>query len=231
MLAISCFWKHKPQDINRPIILYSTFTIEEIVARAGYNAIPDYKHTPLDFLDPPEWFCSVFWQYQLRLFRKIFRFSIPKISESRPADRRRSDDFPSMSMPVELCCGWLMLFYSAIFVAGWNMTFPSRVEEIMWRVASLVMLAFACMGGLFFFYIDHKIIRKAQPRIRGSRGKDADVASKSLIPCGFMVPSVGFAALYCFARVYVLVEDVIGLRSLPASAFETVDWTLNLPHS
>ena len=34
---------------------------------------------------------------------------------------------------------------------------------------------------------------------------------------------------YCVARVYILVEDFVGLRRLPSSAFETVVWTQYLP--
>ncbi len=37
------------------------------------------------------------------------------------------------------------------------------------------------------------------------------------------------SALYCLGRGYILVEDVIGLRELPNSTFETVAWTGYLP--
>ncbi|KAK2877848.1 hypothetical protein FQN49_001141 [Arthroderma sp. PD_2] len=37
-------------------------------------------------------------------------------------------------------------------------------------------------------------------------------------------------SLYIFCRLYILVEDFIGLRELPASAFQTVSWSTYLPH-
>lgn len=49
------------------------------------------------------------------------------------------------------------------------------------------------------------------------------------IPSRILVPIQICNAAYCIARVYVLVEDIIGLRSLPLSAFATVDWSLYLP--
>ena len=50
------------------------------------------------------------------------------------------------------------------------------------------------------------------------------------IPLRIWVPITVTCALYSFARAYVLMEDVIGLRKLPESAFKTVDFTRWVPH-
>lgn len=39
-----------------------------------------------------------------------------------------------------------------------------------------------------------------------------------------------YAAIYSFLRFYVIVEIFIGLRSLPAGVFRTVDWSRFVPH-
>jgi hypothetical protein len=44
------------------------------------------------------------------------------------------------------------------------------------------------------------------------------------IPLRVLLPVQVLCAFYCLFRAFILVEDVIGLRGLPASAFETVDW-------
>ena len=49
------------------------------------------------------------------------------------------------------------------------------------------------------------------------------------MPLVWFIPCTFLAACYCFARIYVLSEDLIGLRNLPVSAFDTVPWTLYLP--
>jgi hypothetical protein len=38
------------------------------------------------------------------------------------------------------------------------------------------------------------------------------------------LPTTLLCIMYCFSRAYILIEDVIGLRSLPQSAFQTVNW-------
>ena len=50
------------------------------------------------------------------------------------------------------------------------------------------------------------------------------------IPLRVILPVTFLCALYSLSRFYILVEDVIGLRRLPASAFETVDWSRYVPH-
>ena len=44
------------------------------------------------------------------------------------------------------------------------------------------------------------------------------------------IPMTIGSAVYCILRMYIWVEDIIGLRDLPPSAFETVEWTKYIPH-
>ena len=51
------------------------------------------------------------------------------------------------------------------------------------------------------------------------------------VPRPILVLAAGMSVLYFWTRMFVLVEDFVSLRSLPPSAFATVAWTKNLPHS
>ena len=51
------------------------------------------------------------------------------------------------------------------------------------------------------------------------------------VPKLLQVPIVIMMVFDFWSRVFVVVEDFISLRSLPASAFTVVTWTKNLPHS
>ena len=56
-----------------------------------------------------------------------------------------------------------------------------------------------------------------------------DRATKLLMGVLIVGEIVVFA--YSFARAYVLIEDFIGLRRLPPSAYTTLTWTNYLPHT
>jgi hypothetical protein len=44
------------------------------------------------------------------------------------------------------------------------------------------------------------------------------------IPVRIWLPTTVLCIIYCFSRAYILIEDVIALRSLPKSAFQMIDW-------
>lgn len=50
------------------------------------------------------------------------------------------------------------------------------------------------------------------------------------VPLKAILPMYVVAVFYCFARTYLLLADVIQMRSLPASAFATVEWLEFVPH-
>ena len=50
------------------------------------------------------------------------------------------------------------------------------------------------------------------------------------IPLKIILPIYVVAVFYCHARTYILIADIIELRSLPASAYATVDWQKFWPH-
>jgi hypothetical protein len=50
------------------------------------------------------------------------------------------------------------------------------------------------------------------------------------VPLKATIPLYGTAFLYCCSRTFILVEDMIQLRSLPSSAYTTVNWGGFFPH-
>ena len=50
------------------------------------------------------------------------------------------------------------------------------------------------------------------------------------IPLRALIPATILCAAYTIARIYFLVEDLIGLRCVPSKLFENVDWMQLIPH-
>lgn len=56
--------------------------------------------------------------------------------------------------------------------------------------------------------------------------KDADLYA----PLKSLIPITSVAAIYCLARGYIVMDDLINLRLLPASAYASVNWSVFIPH-
>lgn len=50
------------------------------------------------------------------------------------------------------------------------------------------------------------------------------------VSLSFVLVGVPAFAVYTVFRVYILLEDVIAFRALPAGAYNTVNWTICFPH-
>ncbi|KAL8646207.1 MAG: hypothetical protein Q9210_006268 [Variospora velana] len=252
MILASWFWKDKPQDINVPIIL----------KQAGIIFREDYVYTPLDFLNDEEWFINMAWTRGRKFLRKASLGLFWNDNQTRPVRKLRSDYIPSFSLPLMVICEHLVIAYSAIFAAGWNIEFPTQVERLLWRITTMYMLGFGFFGGWLFFFIDILFVRKqqrnpashsalrtigqstvgwlvpkpvlAQANERGpteAGWEDVYFERCPKVPRPLLVMAATMSVIYFWTRIFVLVEDFVSLRSLPPSAFTTVAWTRNLPHS
>jgi len=72
--------------------------------------------------------------------------------------------------------------------------------------------------------------RKLDEILEQLRNNSPDQDPAMYIPLKVWIPTTLLCAIYAISRLYVLIEDVIGLRQLPESAFETVKWASFLPH-
>lgn len=50
-------------------------------------------------------------------------------------------------------------------------------------------------------------------------------------PIGFVIGNTVLCSTYVVFRAYILIEDIVGLRSLPSDAFRTVEWLEFFPHA
>lgn len=250
------FWLHKPMDVQRAITIIPNTTVAQILVNAGNAARNPYSSTPLDFVGRDLWSWNLYWTYWLNILGRL-KFLFLMRSRTRPVNKIPDDTFPPWgSHMVRAAVELLGLgFYSAMPVFGWNFFFPTTAERILWRTSALTSLGVIVAAWIIeqytwwirpalkshFIHVSQSLVNNSQHsrleflirikcavgRLRNnSRTHDPafDVPLKALFP----MTALGF--LYVIARTCILVEDVLSLRSLPPSAYDTVNWSGFLPH-
>jgi hypothetical protein len=111
------------------------------------------------------------------------------------------------------------IIFGSIHVAGWNLPFPTLVEQILWRISSIlitVLLPIVFIPILVFY---RNRIYNNLPIIITNVNNVYIIQTCNLI----------FGTLYIAARLFLLVEIFRTLLYLPADAYIST-WASNVPH-
>ncbi len=248
------FWWRKPADVLLPVNIDSDISMSNLL-QAEIQTLTAWNRTPLDFVSREEWWWSKCWSNFVNILRNM-RLSFG--SDVKPIDRIGDTQLKAVSRGKQWIIGLLAYVYLAVLFAGWNHEFLTSVEQTLWRAAcgtmmgSVTVLLFALE--LTTFWNKHpipegvktklfgRILQTEKPR-RGRqmlqtlnrvldhvRNNSATKDPEFYIPLRLILPIYVTAVFYCYARTYVFVADIIDLRSLPASAYATVDWQKFWPH-
>jgi hypothetical protein len=134
---------------------------------------------------------------------------------------------------VLLVC--LPLLYGGAHAAAWNTHFPSPREQLLWRLCSIAVgsmivpfLYLCVMVDWIFDVCEKKDIsgRSLVQKVKRYSFKTLEITSIVL----WLTIGCGFILFYVFARVFLVVEAFLSLRSLPKGSFETVPWSNYWPH-
>jgi hypothetical protein len=124
---------------------------------------------------------------------------------------QKSDD---ASLSLSMMGILVTTVFGGIHCIGWSFDFPSHTEQLLWRISSIsitaIPLGIVCIS----------LIAQALMMEHGSELFEYLGAILIILPI----------LLYIVSRVLLLVLSLTTLRSLPSSAFQTVEWTTFLPH-
>ena len=241
----------------------SQASIADIIRDAGDQASQLYSRTPLDFISRKEYPWSLYWSNWINILRNLHINFAPR---HRPA--ARFENTTCLEIPADM--QWISLgltaIYAAVFLGGWNYSFPTRTEQNLWRAASVTL-----MSTLVLYWAITEFTFTLYPKLRprlsavlararnvggkpatrawhghsnkmGSLGRRATSIAECIrnnsvgqdpaltVPLKAMLPIYVVGFFYCNARTYIFIADIIELRSLPASAYQTVNWTDFIPH-
>ncbi|KAL0958154.1 hypothetical protein HGRIS_000320 [Hohenbuehelia grisea] len=100
-------------------------------------------------------------------------------------------------------------FFGAIHIIAWNFHFATRGEQLIWRGASIIVTIAPPI------YVVYPMIVESFPQ--------------RLFRAGHLC-HLGLAIIYFLARAFILIDVFVLLRDLPASAYQSSDWTQLIPH-
>lgn len=228
-------WSNKPLDVESPTIITTATTMKDILVEAGNSpgASEPYKWTPLDFVhnQSPSWLTEIQPHLHFRMGPR-----------ERPLPRFTNDKFPVIGAgPHAILLFIVILAYCCLHFIAWDFDFPTRVERILWRVGCITIVAttfifLACetyqdghrLGRWQRWY--WKIFPKNPANIARVDTMEKNRREMEFVPFWEFVIMSPVTFIYTLARTYIVVEVFVSLRSLPAGAFDSVQWSLYIPH-
>ena len=258
-VATTLFWIKKPADVQGCDYLDTDTTISTIRIEGGVAANAVYTYTPLDFVGREEWPMSIMWSHGLNFLRRLHITGQP---QQLPVRRFNNTAAPVIKHGVMVLFVIICGIYFAVVVAGFNFSFPTKTEQILWHAASFTapfsaLGAFVGMQTFINWYpalkrrlgwahrpsretqetpkkdesILKKTLRSRFKRFIGwmrnnsiSKDPALDAPIRAIISTGF------FFIFYLSARGYIMLADFIELRSLPKSAYQSLDWSSLAPY-
>lgn len=221
-------WWSKPKDVFVPIILNIDCTLEGLLAMVGPQ-IPDAKSEAANWnWSPLEKFDNLRPNFTVDVGQYLPRPFVPEegsfeLSQLGQKVRFRNDRLPPYERDWLLghFLGVLSLLFGAVYIAGWNISFPTHTERIVWRVCTLMTFSLVVV----FWAVDAAVELHQRKEIKKVPGNEK-VALTPVKMALYVIISMVYVAI----RLYILIEPFVCLRSLPPSAFETVQWSSFIPH-
>ena len=221
-LATFVFWWNKPVDIEVPTMISTNFTTKELLEKLSPQLYA-WRETPLDFVqkvNAPSFTSEIILKNQYWPGKRRF---------CGPADRIRNDIFGlKYSKLDQLLVFSVWLGYAGTHFSAWNFSFPTRIEQLWWRISCMTM-----SGSMAIFWVTSNrklyLLFACLPGV--SKEKMRKVAYEQQRVSGIQIFTGLVGALaYFVARLSLIALAFSSLRSLPSGSFETVNWWLYWPH-
>ncbi|KAF7531305.1 hypothetical protein G7054_g9017 [Neopestalotiopsis clavispora] len=120
--------------------------------------------------------------------------------------------------------------YGGIHLAAWSSIFPTSSEQIIWRVACLVIMS--SVPALFLLLVCGTAAGHATKRLTTKKTRSAPIAKFIKTSAWVFVTATILATvlLVVSSRCFVFVESFISLRTAPIGVYWTPAWIEMLPH-
>jgi hypothetical protein len=221
-VATFLLWFSKPKDIEIPSFLDAAESTAELVQRICPQHYL-WNETPLDFIstvNSPSFTSEIILKTPNWPSRKAFLDSSTRI---------RNDVFGLKYRIIhQVFVGTIWIGYAGVHLLAWSFDFPTRAEQILWRVSCLTMAGSMVVFWIFINRRFYQLVAYMWPWKKLELEKV--VAERQRVSTiQIMLGAVTFLA-YLLARLCLIVQVFITLRKMPLGVFETVNWVAFLPH-
>jgi hypothetical protein len=167
--------------------------------------------------------------------------SIPPQSRRLPPFYAYPHEHDPLKIPdTPLIAGSILgTVFGVIHILGWNFTFASRIEKLLWRASSIIIIVAPLLTVLNVFSARKNLHPKAK-KLTGTEANaqalDVSETDKNT-SLGYKFCQVwyGFVAAvlalgYIAARLILLGVMCSSLRALPDKQLQGLDWITDIPH-
>ena len=114
------------------------------------------------------------------------------------------------------------IVYGSLHFLGWHTHFPTDVERILWRIATVVSMSPGAAATASFI-----VFNRMTWRIFSSgTSRSQDFASRSdKVVASFLIPFI-----YALGSMYLLIESIRQLWYLSPNAYIIATWSYYVPH-
>jgi hypothetical protein len=203
VLIVYITWWHKPQDVQVPVVLELNPDV--------IDKLNNTQSSKVDLAEPP-----AFGSGERPKLQAICLSDEASNMLTRGDVRPRGDG--DRVFPLFL----VSTLYGLLHTFSWNSHYPTLVEQRMWRISALIV---PCGGyGVVAFILLWLAVLAvfspaAEDKVLWKRlGRIILLLSPLVISC------------YVAARLYLIIEAFISLRSLPEGAYDTPNWLNVIPH-
>ena len=220
-IGTNIMWFAKPKDVMVPVVLKIDCTLEGLLAKAGPQIVDARSEAANWICSPLEKFDDLRPNFLVDVGQYLPRTSSLKLSQPAQKMRFRNDRLPPLERDWLLChfLSVLSLAFGAVYVAGWNIKFPTHTEQMVWRICTVILFSLV----VAFWVVDAGVELHQRKKMVSRTEKVALTPVK-------MALYVLIVMVYVTIRIYILIEPFVCLRSLPATAFQTVNWLSFIPH-
>lgn len=122
---------------------------------------------------------------------------------------------------------WLGIGYSSFHSSAWNYSFPTEIEKWLWRVSCIIIGSLGLVVYSYTFVMDKLNFRSILSRYKPSPEWCCIVQSVSFL---WTLLRLLLVLVYVSARVFLVVESFISIRSLPEGSYRSIPWAELWPH-